>query len=647
MKMYKSKICLSLLVSVIAALTSPATAMPHVSAAELTESDMLETWLNEQEINGFQTLPEDPEFIKLVGQEQEIMLLSSDIGLSGDEYVHNSRFDSCTVRNGIDVSYYQGDIDWSSVKNDGIEFAFIRVGYRGYGSSGALVQDTRAGQNLQNAASAGIKTGVYIFSQAITEAEAREEAEFVLEQIAGYDITMPVVIDYEYVSGGIGRLYNANLSSEQATGIVNAFCEVIEEAGYTPMLYANKSMLENSLNAGDIPYKVWLANYTTETSYQGSYEYWQYSSSGVVSGIDGRVDSDFWYDSDDAEYTQTIENGIYIIESALQEGKVADVNGGSGENCANIQLWSRNDKNSQKFKVIYEGDGKYSIMALCSGKYLDAEDGGATEGTNVIQYEYNNGDNQKWYIKEVSDGLYSIISASSGLYLDVYNNQSDDGTNIQLWTGNGGNSQIFSFLETAADSQTDDSDDSVSARNGWYYENGKSYWYDNGVMACDKEVYDPDTDAWYWFDADGAMATDKDVYIPTGTDRSTGKWVRYDSNGWMIKGEDYRYGGWYWFDTVTGEMKKGFAYIPVDDASEGKWVYYDEINGQMHHGESCIDGNWYYFDDVTGKMVHGEYQRNGSWYYYDVITGIMAHGWTTLPDGSSVYYDDITGIRTD
>ncbi len=158
------------------------------------------------------------------------------------------------------------------------------------------------------------------------------------------------------------------------------------------------------------------------------------------------------------------------------------------------------------------------------------------------------------------------------------------------------------------------------------------------------EVYDPLTDAWYWFDQDGTMATDKDVFIPTNAERTEGKWVRYNPEGGMVKGEDFRYGGWYWFNPITGEMIKDFAFIP-EEGTEGKWVYYDKINGQMHHGESCIDGNWYYFDEWTGKMVHGEYYRDNNWYYYDDVTGIMAHGWVTLPNGERAYYDEVTGVR--
>ncbi len=180
--------------------------------------------------------------------------------------------------------------------------------------------------------------------------------------------------------------------------------------------------------------------------------------------------------------------------------------------------------------------------------------------------------------------------------------------------------------------------------NGWHTDNDERYWYDNGVMARDKEVYDPSTDAWYWFDQDGTMATDKDVFVPTNTERTEGKWVRYNPEGGMVKGEDFRYGGWYWFDPITGEMIKDFVFIP-EEGTEGKWVYYDEVNGQMHHGESCIDGNWYYFDELTGKMIHGEYYRDNNWYYYDPVTGIMAHGWVTLPNGERAYYDEVTGAR--
>ena len=123
---------------------------------------------------------------------------SSDGYVSGVTYSHNSRFAGYSIVNGIDVSSYQKTIDWNKVKADGIDYAFIRVGFRGYGDSGSLNADGKYAENLKNAVAAGVKVGVYIYSQAITTKEGIEEANFILNKIKGYDVTLPVVIDYEY-----------------------------------------------------------------------------------------------------------------------------------------------------------------------------------------------------------------------------------------------------------------------------------------------------------------------------------------------------------------------------------------------------------------------------------------------------------------
>ena len=215
---------------------------------------------------------------------------------TGGGYIHNGRFDGYPIINGIDVSKYQKDINWSAVKAAGIDFAFVRVGYRG-ASSGTLNTDPYYVQNLKNAVAAGVRVGVYIYSQAVTTDEAVEEANYVLSLIAGYDVTMPVVIDFEYDAYHTGRLYKANLSRQTATDICNAFCAKVEENGYTGMVYANKGMLKDSMNASGIPYLIWLANYTSQTTYNGNYTCWQYTSKGTVNGISGDVDCNFWYGS--------------------------------------------------------------------------------------------------------------------------------------------------------------------------------------------------------------------------------------------------------------------------------------------------------------------------------------------------------------
>ena len=219
-------------------------------------------------------------------------------------YTHSDVFDGMYIYNGIDVSYHNKTIDWDSVKAAGVDYAFIRSGYRGYGSTGKLCTDTKFKENIENALAAGVKVGVYYFTEAINTEEAIEEAQYCIEQIKDYDVTLPIVIDYEYPTDGkspIGRMYNAKLSKTAATNNCIAFCETIKEAGYTPMIYANKSDLTSLINGTKLgkSYKIWLANYTTKSTYSNPYEFWQYTSTGKVNGITGNVDCNFWYSSSD------------------------------------------------------------------------------------------------------------------------------------------------------------------------------------------------------------------------------------------------------------------------------------------------------------------------------------------------------------
>lgn len=223
--------------------------------------------------------------------------LTTKSAYTGLKYTHNDMFEDTDLVYGIDVSSHQGTIDWDDVADDGIEYAIIRVGYRGY-ESGTLVADSYYKKNIEGALDAGLKVGVYIFTQAITKAEAVEEAEFVLDLINGYDIELPIAFDFEYASGNTGRLYEAGLSVSAATKICAAFADTCIDAGYNAMIYANPSLFSSALDSEALEedYYIWLANYTTQTSYSGLYTFWQYSSSGSVDGIDGNVDCDFWYD---------------------------------------------------------------------------------------------------------------------------------------------------------------------------------------------------------------------------------------------------------------------------------------------------------------------------------------------------------------
>ena len=194
---------------------------------------------------------------------------------------------------GIDVSYAQGAIDWNRVAKAGIKFAIIRAAFRGYGT-GRIVADEWFERNIKGATAAGIKVGVYFFSQAVNEKEGAEEADYIVNQIRNYKVTLPVVIDTEYVSDSRAR---GNLiSKEIRTAAVKAFCEKSLQRGYTPMIYASTSWLNNQLDMRKLSaYKVWVAQYYSRVTYNGKYQCWQYSSSGSVDGISNRVDMNYWY----------------------------------------------------------------------------------------------------------------------------------------------------------------------------------------------------------------------------------------------------------------------------------------------------------------------------------------------------------------
>ena len=189
---------------------------------------------------------------------------------------------------GIDVSKYQGNIDWNAVAADGITFAIIRVGYRGYGS-GALVEDSTFRRNIQGATAAGLKVGVYFYSQAVNEAEAVEEASMVLSLCSGYGLPLGVYYDTEKVAGDTGRA--DTISAAERTACAVAFCETIRNAGYAAGVYSYASWFYNSLNYANISkYRIWIAQYRDSLDFKYRYDIWQYTSTGKVSGVPGGVD---------------------------------------------------------------------------------------------------------------------------------------------------------------------------------------------------------------------------------------------------------------------------------------------------------------------------------------------------------------------
>ena len=205
----------------------------------------------------------------------------------------NGKLSSCTM---IDVSTYNGDIDWNAVKAAGVDYAIIRVGYRGYGSA-RLVQDMRFEQNMRGAINAGIRVGAYIVTQAVNTEEAVEEASFIVEKCRGYNVTLPLAIDVEWAGNSYEEGRANSISASTRTDVINAFARTVMNSGYAAMAYANKDWFENKIYSGNLfsSCKIWLAQYrNTEYTYGGRVNMWQYTSKGRVDGINGDVDISAW-----------------------------------------------------------------------------------------------------------------------------------------------------------------------------------------------------------------------------------------------------------------------------------------------------------------------------------------------------------------
>lgn len=245
-------------------------------------------------------------------QDFEDNSFTTDGDYTSATYYHRSDYEDYQLINGIDVSWWQAKnktttlLNWEEIHNAGIDFAFVRVGSRD-SSSGSIYEDTAADSHIQAALENDINIGLYIFSQALTEKEAREEANFVLNQIDKYDwdVTLPIVIDRE--KGSYNRLTAGKLSKTKETAVCQAFADTIVEAGYQASVYASYSWIKSYINTDDLTdCGIWIARYnntTTSNTKSGTayadvpydYDFWQYSSTSRVDGYSGKLDTNFWY----------------------------------------------------------------------------------------------------------------------------------------------------------------------------------------------------------------------------------------------------------------------------------------------------------------------------------------------------------------
>lgn len=235
---------------------------------------------------------------------------------------------------GIDVSHHQSSIDWTKVKKAGVEFVFIRCGYTGYGLESAfrMAKDSKFETFIEGAHDAGLRIGIYYFSQATSNSEAKQEAAKTLELLEPYKdwITLPVVCDYEPTSGNKYRI--DKVSYANATKYIAKYCEAVEAAGYNAAYYSYREFL-NALTLSSLSnYDCWVAQFKESTSYAHDYEFWQYSSTGTVSGVTGAVDCDFWYHD-------TTKDGAFSAYSRTAPGQVTEISETAATNTTVTLSW--------------------------------------------------------------------------------------------------------------------------------------------------------------------------------------------------------------------------------------------------------------------------------------------------------------------
>lgn len=281
------------------------------------------------------------------------------------KYYHQDKFKDYKIAQGIDVSNHNGDVDWAKVKAAGVEFAIIRIGCRGYGSGGTLLEDTKYKEYFEGARKQGLAIGVYFYSQALNTKEAKAEAEFVMKRIEPYrdDITLPVYYDYEFANVSSGRLdsawRNGTINKNMMTDNAIAFCTVAEDNGYRAGIYASEYFFYDNLNYKELQekYSIWLAHYTDNTDYKGDFDLWQFSAKGTVSGISGYVDSNFryYYDRFQAE---TLAPVAYTGQ-AIQPVPAVYLNGALLTKDTDYTLSYQNNKDIGTAQITVQGINQY------------------------------------------------------------------------------------------------------------------------------------------------------------------------------------------------------------------------------------------------------------------------------------------------
>lgn len=360
----------------------------------------------------------------------------------------------------IDVSGWQGDIDWAKAKADGVEGAIIRLGY-GEGNNA----DKKAQRNISECKRLGIPFGIYWYSYADTPSIAKEEGTDVVAKLKQFgvnpsDLAYPVYYDLEKWTW---KGHQPPTDPNVYNNIVNNWYSALQSAGYKNLgVYSYTSYLQGPLKHADIYAKTtWVAQYGARMgfdSFPTNSRGWQYTSSGKVDGISGNVDmnafgnkayvnggssNDLQAAIDVRKMTAvTIPNGNYYINVRSKVASSVDIPGGSAADSTAIQLYSGNGSKAQQFTFTRQSDGSYEIVNVNSGKALDVRNGVAENNAIVQQYSRNNSQAQRWFIRDSGAGYY-LQSALGNWVLDLSGGNTANGAAIRLYVPNGTASQLF------------------------------------------------------------------------------------------------------------------------------------------------------------------------------------------------------------
>ena len=421
-------------------------AIPANADNSETQTDDEGIYYNIEDEGAYYNKADDPEYLKFKNQALEekrselfgsTELMDNTPGITlltvNPTLYHNSRFSDVTKEYGVDISYYQSwntTIDWAAAKADGVKFAIVRLGFRGYGSAGTLEIDPHFYRNIQAAKDAGLEIGAYFFTQAINTTEAKAEADYCLRLLSGMTLDLPLFIDIEEISYASGRLDRAGLSAYQHTQNVRAFCDTVIAGGFEAGVYASQWWLEYKLYGAELAqdYPVWVACYGSSTSYAGGYDYWQYSSSGYPAGFSTRVDMNVRYKVDHGPsyaptasisgtsmtWTSVSDADGYVVYSVDSSGnhKALLTVSGTSYTAAAASGTNYYVRAYRKYggRTYYSGASNYVSAAPDRPYGISAT---ALSSTSIMITWHEISDSSGYMVYQVVDGSYKLVKGTS------------------------------------------------------------------------------------------------------------------------------------------------------------------------------------------------------------------------------------------